>query len=62
MRESQRDLRVRMRFLLPAKMRAMRLVFVSRAANMSEKLKPGKILDKVQLILDGTASSGKVVR
>ena len=55
-------MRVRMRFLLPAKMRAMRLVFVSRAANMSEKLKPGKILDKVQLILDGTASSGKVVR
>lgn len=61
-RESQRDFLVRMRFLLPARMRAIRLVLVSRAAKINEKLKPGRILDSVQLIFDGTASKGNVVR
>lgn len=62
MSDSQRDFRVQILFLLPAKMRAILFVLVSRAAKMSEKLKPGRMRDSVQLSLDGTASSGKVVK
>ena len=60
--ESQRDFLVQILFLLPASIRAIRFVFVKRAAKMSEKLNPGRILDNVQLRRDGTASNGNVVK
>lgn len=61
MSDSHLDFCVLMRFLLPARILAMRFVLVSRAAKMSEKLSPGRILDRAQLRRDGTAMSGNVV-
>lgn len=53
---------VKIFFLLLENILEIRLVFVMRAPYISDKLKPGKILDKQQVTVEGFNTKGIVIK